>query len=101
MSATIVQTNEKDLTKFAFAIQQLAAGRSNAVGVFTLDADATATTVKAPNCGADSVVLLAPQTANAAAAFSTTFAAAGMGEFTVTHASNSQTDRTFGFVCLG
>lgn len=102
MSATVVQTNEKDLTKFAFAVQQLAMGRSNATGTVTLTTSATTTAVTAPNCGAGSVISLSPKTANAAGALATTYVSAvAAGTFTLTHASNTQTDRTFGFVCLG
>lgn len=101
MTATIVQSQEKDLSKYAFSIQQLAEGRSNAVGSFTLTTSTTSTTVPAPNCGAESFVFITPHTANAAGALASTYMAAGRGQFTVTHASNSQADRTFGFVCLG
>ncbi len=104
MSATIVQSNEKDLTKFAFAIQQLAAGRSNAVGSVTLRDGETTTTVAAPNCGAGSHVFLFPQTANAAAVVATTYVLATnvtAGQFIITHASDADTDQTFSYVCLG
>lgn len=104
MSAPIVQTNEKDLTKYAFALQQLAAGRSNAVGEFTLDDGATSTVVSAQNCGEDSVVLLMPKTANAAAeigAGTLYIGTVANGSFTVTHANNAQIDRTFGFAAFG
>lgn len=102
MSVLIVQREEKDLTKFALAVQQLAAGRSNAVGECTLTASDTSTVVTAVNCGPESVVLLSPLTANAAAAVATTYVSAvAAGSFTLTHANNSQTDKTFGFVCIG
>lgn len=101
MSIRIVGSNERDLSKFAFAIKQLAEGRSNAVGTVTLRADETTTTVKCL-CGQDSVVLLSPLSADAAAAFSTTYVSAvSQGEFTLTHDNSSSTDRTFGFACLG
>lgn len=102
MTATIVQTQEKDLTKFAAAIQGLAQGRSNAVATVTLTANAASTVVTAINCGAGSVVLLQPKTSNAAAALATTYVATvAAGSFTITHANNAQTDKTFGYVCLG
>jgi hypothetical protein len=62
------------------------------------------TTVTAVNCGAGSVVLLVPKTANAAAELGNGTAyisAVANGSFTITHANNAQVDRTFGFVCLG
>lgn len=104
MSATIVQTNEKDLTKFAFSIQQLAAGRSNAVGTVTLRASQTTTTVLAPNCGAESAVFLFPQTANAAAVWTSLYVPAATvtpGQFIIQHPSNANADKTFSYVALG
>ena len=102
MTAYVVQREEKDLTRHAFGQQQLAEGRSNAVGVCTLRASQTTTTVTAPNCGADSKVFLSPTTANAAAALATTYVSSVLaGSFVLTHASNAQADKTFGYVCLG
>jgi hypothetical protein len=104
MSSYVVARDEKDLKKFALAIQQLAEGRSNAAGALTLAASASSTTVVAQNCGAGSVVLLSPRTAHAAAelAAGTCYVSAvALGSFTLAHANNVQTDRTFGYVCLG
>lgn len=104
MSAPIVSTDEKDLTKYAFAIQQLAAGRSNAVGSVTLTANETETVVEGVNIGAESYPLFVPLTANAAAemgAGTMYISARAAGSFTITHADNAQTDRDYGFVCLG
>jgi len=104
MSAYVLARDERDLKKFALAIQQLAQGRSNATGACTLAASASSTTVAAQNCGAGSVVLLSPRTAHAAAevaAGTCYISAVALGSFTVTHANNAQTDRTFGYVCLG
>ena len=97
-----VSTNETDRTKINRAIQQLEQGRLNVTGVCTLAASATTTTVKAPNCGARSQVQLTAKSANAAAALATTYVSAvSNGSFTITHANNAQTDRTFGYACLG
>lgn len=102
MSVAIVQTSEKDLTKFAFAIQQLAQGRSNAVGTVTLNHDQTTTTVTNQTCGLESIVLLMPKTLNAAGALATTYVShVGPGTFTLTHANAASTDRTFGYINLG
>jgi hypothetical protein len=104
MSATIVGTNEKDLTKFAFSLQQLAQGRSNAVGRVTLEPNETGTTVKAPNCGADSSIFLFPATANAAAVVATTRVLVGnvtAGQFIVTHSNTADTDKTFYWAAFG
>jgi hypothetical protein len=104
MTARVVDRNEKDLSKLTVAINELASGRSNAAGTFALTANATTTVVTAPTCGAGSVPLLTPLTAHAATELGngTLFVSAiANGAFTVTHANNAQTDRTFGFVCLG
>lgn len=97
-----VATTEKDPAKFAIAIQQLYSGRSNATGSVTLAAGATSTVVPAINCAPQSAVFLFPKTANAAAAMATTFIpAAGKQTFTITHANNAQTDRSFFWVAFG
>lgn len=102
MSGFSVSIQEKDLSKFALAIQQLYAGRSNAGGSVTLAAGATSTVVTAENCAPQSHVFLFPKTANAAAGIATTFInAVGKQSFTISHANNAQTDRSFFYVCLG
>lgn len=104
MTALVLTPTETSQVKVNAAINQLVQGRSNAVGTVTLTASATTTTVNAQNCGAGSVVFLSPQTAHAAAEVGngTIFVSAvANGSFTLTHASNTQTDRVFGFVCLG
>lgn len=102
MSGYNVGRNEKDPSKFATAIQQLYAGRTNAGGSITLAAGAASTVVNAPNCSPQAAVFLFPKTADAAAALATTFiSSVGNGTFTISHANNSQADRSFFFVCLG
>jgi len=104
MPAYVLAPEEKNQRKINTAINQLAQGRSNAVGRVTLVANAGATTVPAENCGPGSVVLLSPLTAHAAAELGngTIFVSAvAAGAFTLAHASNAQTDRVFGYVCLG
>jgi hypothetical protein len=97
-----VATTEKDPAKFAIAIQQLFNGRSNACGSVTLAPGATSTVVPAPNVAAQSSVFLFQKTANGAAALATTFiSSVGRQTFTITHANNAQTDRSFFWVALG
>ena len=68
----------------------------------TLTPGATSTVVLAPNCAPQCEVLIFQKTANAAAALATTFTAAvGTGSFTLSHANNAQTDRTFSYLCIG
>lgn len=104
MSATLVSSGEKDFSKFAFAIKQLAEGRSNAVGTVTLTANAATTTVTAPNCGAGNKVWMFPCTANAAAIVAATYVADAdvtKGQFIVHHTNNANADKTFFWVALG
>lgn len=97
-----VSTNEADQTKINRAIQQLEQGRLNVGGTCTLTALAASTVVKAANCGAGSQIQLTAKTANAAAALATTYVSAvANGSFTITHASNSQVDKTFWFHAIG
>jgi hypothetical protein len=98
----VPSTQEKDLAKYALALQQLAMGRSNATGSVTLTASATSTVVTPENCAAGSAVFLFPKTANAAAALSTTYVGTvAKQSFTITHANAASVDRTFFYVALG
>jgi hypothetical protein len=104
MSGPTLSAEERDLTRIVRAVRQLAEGRSNAVGTFTLAANAASTVVTAPTCGAGSSVLVFPKTANAAAEIgngTTYIGTVANGSFTVTHGNNAQTDRTFMYVALG
>ena len=85
------------------AIRQLIQGRNNAYGTVTLTAGATTTTVTASTINKGAGVVLCPTTANAAAAIPTTYVtvATNGGAFTITHANNAQTDRTFTYLVLG
>lgn len=104
MSIIGVGGDEKDLRRFALAIQELSAGRSNAAVRVTLTANASSTVVSFDNCSEGSIPLPVPMTANAAVEYGagTLFVSAVANRsFTITHANNAQTDRTFGFVCIG
>jgi hypothetical protein len=104
MSGVILHIAEKDQTRQNQAIRDLFAGRSNAVGTVTLADGAASTVVTAINCGLGSRVFLTPTTANASAEFGNGtiyVSTVANGSFTITHANNAQTDRTFYWVCLG
>jgi hypothetical protein len=105
MTISVPGLNETDLKIINQAIQQLSAGRSNAVGVVTLAvAPATSTTVTSKNCAAGTVPILVPTTANAAAALSGIYvptATIGNGSFVIQHASSAQIDRTFLYALHG
>ena len=67
MTAYVPGITETDLKKIVLALQQLAAGRSNAVGTVTLATGSATTVVTTANCAAGSTPMLTPATANAAA----------------------------------
>lgn len=106
MTVYVPGLEEKDLKKIITAIQQLSAGRSNAVGVVTLTASASSTTVVDGNCAAGSVPILIPTTAHAAAedGNGTRFipiATITNGSFVIDHANNTQADRTYLYALFG
>ncbi len=99
-----ISERERDPVRIVQAIRQLIFGRGDFVGDVTLAAGATSTVVSFPNCSVDCRVFLEPQTANAAAARSTTYVKRAdilQGSFTITHANAATLDRTFSFACIG
>jgi hypothetical protein len=104
MSGNVPSPSEKDVYKLSRAIRELFEGRSNAVGSCTLTANVASTIVKAANCGAGSAVLLTPTSAHAATEVGNGtiyVSAVASGSFTIVHANNAQTDRTFLYAALG
>ncbi len=88
----------------ASAVNLIMDGKVNSTGTFTLTTSATSTTVTDFRAGTNSVILLMPTTANASAEIGagTIFISARVdNSFTITHASNSQSDRTFGYSIIG
>ena len=98
---------------FDYAIDRLNAtigGKLNALNnpdfPFTLTAGAASTVLTDDRLGIDSVVIWDPVTANAATELAagtmyTLEANRSNGSWTVTHANNAQTDRTFNYCILG
>jgi phage tail sheath gpL-like len=79
-------------------------GKNNATGTFTLTASTTTTTVSDLRAGTNSVITYVPTTANASAEIGagTIFISARNDEsFVLTHANNSQSDRTFIYAIIG
>ena len=101
---TYVPGLNETLKKAIQAIQQLAAGRSNATGTVTLAASVTTTTVTDMNCAVGTTPHLTPTTSDAAAALGTTFiptATIANGSFVIHHASAASVDRTFLYAFVG
>lgn len=79
-------------------------GKLANTGTVTLTANANSTVVLDARAGKFSFIWFMPQTANAGAeiAAGTIYVATqGKQTFTITHANNSQTDRTFRYCLLG
>lgn len=77
-------------------------GRINCITSVTLAPGATATTLADPRLGAFSVVLLMPETANAAVALSEIYVSGRQnGQCVINHAANAATDRSFAVAILG
>lgn len=102
--STLPTPDDTNLLRVSAAIRQLAQGRTNATGTFTLTANATSTVVADEYCASGSYVFFTPLTANASGAVATTYvtsANVGNKTFTVTHANTATTDRTFAYIALG
>lgn len=94
-------------------IKNLMHGRSNNAFAVTLTANSATTTVtlSSGSLGQDSLIFFMPQTANAATEFgagsmyvsarSVQTGGTSTSTFTITHANNAQTDRTFGYIVVG
>jgi hypothetical protein len=104
MTAYVPGISETDLKKIVLALQQLAAGRSNAVGTVTLATGAATTVVNDKNCAAGSTPLLTPATASAAVELGNGtlyVSSVANGSFTIMHASSGAAGRTFLYAILG
>ena len=104
MTAYVPGLTETDLKKIVLALQQLAAGRSNAVGSVTLATGSPTTTVTTSSCATGSTPILVPASAAAAAEVGNGtmyVSAVANGSFTLTHANSATTGRTFLYAILG
>lgn len=93
-----------DKREIHIAVDALGKGRSNANGSFTLTENVTSTVVTDENVSSTSAVVPFPTTANAAAEIGNGtmyISSQADGSFTVTHANNAQTNRTFNYVIQG
>ncbi len=105
LKAIETHTNPIEWCKqLAKKINSIMDGKTNNTGSFTLTASSATTVVTFADgrIGADTVILLAPTTANAAASFpwvSSRDVAAKTVTFT--HANTATTDRTFSYALIG
>ena len=92
---------EEHRRKLAEILDGVMDGKINSTGSVTLTASATTTTLLDRRIGTGSVLLFMPTTENAAGEIGMYVSARGDGTATITHASMSQTDRTFAYAVLG
>ena len=93
-----------DLRQVAAIVNRMNLGKLNCTGELTLAFAQTSTTVSDPRAGTESVILLVPLTASAAAeqaAGGLYLSARANGGFVVSHADTAQTDRRFGYAIIG
>lgn len=89
--------------EIALVTNRILDGKINSVGEVTLAANESSTTVSDERAGDESVIQFMPMTANAAAEIGAGgffVSATAKKSFTITHANNAQTDRTFRYVIL-
>jgi len=99
-----VAPTEKDPRRLAIAINGIIDGRTDNYGSVTLAANTATTVVSEARVTDFSTINLTPITANAAAelgAGGMYVSAKAIGSFTITHANNAQTDRTFDYSWSG
>jgi hypothetical protein len=107
MTAYVPSLIEIDLKKIIMAVQQLAAGRSNAVGTVTLATGAATTVVTPTQSGMIAVgsqPIFTPITAAAAAELASGnmyVSTVAKDTFTITHTNSATAGRTFLYAILG
>jgi len=87
--------------KLAEVLTGVMDGKINATGTVTLTASTSTTTLTDERIGTGSIILFMPTTENAAGEIGMYVSARGKKTATITHASMSQTDRTFAYAVLG
>jgi len=100
----VLESIQEHFRLLATAINGILDGRQNNVGTLTLTASTTTTQVNERRCGTESVITMMPTTGNAAAEIGNGTVYIGTvtgGSFTLTHANNGQTDRTFKYEVTG
>lgn len=118
MSAYVPDVNEQDLKKVILALQQIAAGRSNATGTVTLTINVASTVVTPTRSGIVAPASTTPS-GNALPASQPIFtaltlaaaaelasgamyvSAVGRDTFTITHTNSATAGRTFAYAILG
>ncbi len=82
------------------AIRLIMNGKINVTGTVSLTANQTTTTVMDTRVGPNSFVHLMPTTTNAGGEVGWWISSRDKQEFTITHANDARTDRTFTYIVL-
>lgn len=91
----------KDMRRAVFGIMRGDVNQQ-AAAILTLTPSATTTTIREQRISGDTVILLQPLTANAAAALTTTWPSVPTkGAVVINHLSNAQIDRSFLAIITG
>ena len=93
-----------DAREISQVVNNILEGKLNSTGSVTLTASAATTVVNDNRSGYESVILFMPTSANAAAeqgAGGMFVSSRGKQTFTITHANNSQSDRTSDYIIIG
>mgnify|MGYP003631461023 FL=1 len=86
----------------AEVVNNAMAGKTNNSGTFTLATSVTETTVSNERAGFDSIIVLSPRTANAAAESDYTYIKTkAKGSFIIGHRNTSNTDVTYDYIIVG
>lgn len=99
-----LKQNHATPREIATVVNGILDGKTNNFGEITLDANQGSTTFTDFRISKDSVILLEPTTANAAAALATTYRSATSvpnHTFTLTHTNDANADKTFNYVVVG
>jgi len=95
-------TPEVMVLRHAESVNGLIDGRQDVTGEVTLTANSGTTTVTDNKFESQMIPVFVPFTANAATGLTALYVSARTkGGFTLTHANNAQTDRTYGYVRFG
>lgn len=93
-----------DAREISQVVNNILEGKLNSTGSVTLTASAASTVVNDNRAGYESVILFMPTSANAAAeqaAGGMFVSSRGKQTFTITHANNSQSDKSFDYIIIG
>jgi hypothetical protein len=94
--------DKEQLQRVAESINGLIEGRLDATYYITLTANSATTVVVDTRFESSMVPVFTPTTANGAAAMGGMYVSSrGKGTFTLTHANNAQTDKSFIYVRIG